>query len=273
MSHPGDLETEKALSNLESAKMAHMTDNTAGGDILEPLQFLLAARRGVHQDPCFANSHVPDDRAITFRGPSGVKAAPDRSSRWSRFVRHIGYLPTMSRLALTWTAFYAAAYLGTFITETKDEKTGKTKGDIYYGLKLGLCISAIVLALLIAAGRTARKQTIAAIPPEFDPASYQCRLLNAMHQRGYHYREIKVISLEKKMKYWSQDQGHRECFTIKGLVDPGCPGGGGVYDVIVNFWKDGRLNLRFCPMEEHGNEAASAGKPGLVLERGGKDNV
>lgn len=82
-----------------------------------------------------------------------------------------------------------------------------------------------------------------------------------------------MISLEKKMKYWSQDQGHRECFTIKGLVDPGNPGGGGVYDVVVNFWKDGRLNLRFCPMEEHGNEDASAGKPGLVLERGGKDNV
>lgn len=177
---------------------------------------------------------------------------------------------------MTWTAFYAAAYLGTFIKETKDEKTGRTKGDIYYGLKLGLCTSVIVLALLIAAGRTARTQTIAAIPPEFDPASYQCRLLNAMHQRGYHYREIKVISLEKKMKYWSQDQGHRECFTIKGLVDPGSTGsiaGGGVYDIVVNFWKDVRLNLRFCPMEESGNEDGSGGKPGLILERGGKDTV
>lgn len=176
---------------------------------------------------------------------------------------------------MTGTTFYATAYLGSFLTETKDEKTGKTIGDIYYGLKLGLCISAIVLALLIAAGRTARKQMIAAIPLEFDPASYQCRLLNAMHQRGYHFREIKVISLEKKMKYWSQDLGHRECFTIKGLVDPGCPGAAGmsgVYDVVVNFWKDGRLGLRFCLMEENGNEDA-ARKPGLILERGGKDNV
>jgi hypothetical protein len=86
-----------------------------------------------------------------------------------------------------------------------------------------------------------------------------------MHQRGYHYREIKVIGLEKKMKYWSQDQGHRECFTIKGLVDPGSAGAG-VYDVVVNFWKDGRLNLRFCPMEDgSGEDASAAGKPGLVL--------
>lgn len=95
MGREEDLETEKALSNLESAKLAHAIDGIAEGDILEPLQFLLAARRGVHQDPSFANSHVPDDRAITFRGPSGVNAAPDRSSRWNRFVRHIGYLPTM----------------------------------------------------------------------------------------------------------------------------------------------------------------------------------
>jgi hypothetical protein len=93
MSYAEAIETEKALSNLENAKMAHTTDSIADGDILEPLQFLLAARRGVHQDPSFANSHVPEDRAIVFRGPSGVKAAPDRSCRWSRFVRHIGYLP------------------------------------------------------------------------------------------------------------------------------------------------------------------------------------
>lgn len=94
MSQREDIETEKALSNLESAKMPPTTDTTAEGDILEPLQFILAARRGIHQDPSFVNSQVPDDRAITFRGPSGVKPAPDRSSRWSRFVRYLGYLPT-----------------------------------------------------------------------------------------------------------------------------------------------------------------------------------
>jgi hypothetical protein len=93
-----------------------------------------------------------------------------------------------------------------------------------------------------------------------------------MHQRGYHYREIKVISLEKKMKYWSQDQRHRECFTIKGLIDPGCLGGG-VYDVVVNFWRDGRVNLRFCSMEENSSDDGSAGRPGLILEVGGKDKA
>ncbi|KAF3384389.1 hypothetical protein F1880_002357 [Penicillium rolfsii] len=126
----------------------------------------------------------------------------------------------------------------------------------------------IALALLIAAGRIARKQTIAAIPPEFDPASYQCRLLNAMHHRGYYYREIKVLGLEKKMQYWSQDQGLRECFTIKGLMDSGSSGGaggGGVYDVVIKFWEDGRLNMRFCS-EEHSGEDCSAEKPGLILE-------
>lgn len=94
MSYAKDIQTEKHLSDLERAKMAPKNDNTAEGNILEPLQFLLAARRGVHQDPSFAGSHVPDDRAIIFKGPSGVKPAVDRLSRWSQFVRHVGYLPT-----------------------------------------------------------------------------------------------------------------------------------------------------------------------------------
>ncbi|KAJ5370524.1 uncharacterized protein N7496_006616 [Penicillium cataractarum] len=269
MNHAKDIQTEKHLADLESAKVAPKNDNTAEENILEPLQFLLAARRGVHQDPSFASSHVPDDRAIIFKGPSGVKPAVDRASRWSRFVRYIGYLPTSSRVVMIWSFFYAATEYGTYTTKLPVEGTTRTKGDIYYGLKLGLLISCIVLALLIAAGRTARKQTIAAIPPEFDPESYQCRLLNAMQQRGYHYREIDVISLEKKMAYWKRDPGHRECFTIKGLVDPGCQGGG-VYDVVVNFWKDGRLNLRFWTGEESLKDGSLVERPSLILESGGK---
>lgn len=172
---------------------------------------------------------------------------------------------------MIWFFFYAATEYGTYTTRTTVEGTTRRKGDIYYGLKLGLFTSCIVLALLIAAGRTARKQTIAAIPPEFDPESYQCRLLNAMQQRGYHYREISVISLEKKMAYWKRDPGHRECFTIKGLVDPGCQGGGdgGVYDVVVNFWKDGRLNLRFWT-EQSSEDGSLVERPSLILELGSK---
>ncbi|OOQ85411.1 hypothetical protein PEBR_24589 [Penicillium brasilianum] len=272
MSHAKALESENHLSDLESAKIAPRSDITAEADILGPLQFLLAARRGVHQDPSFASSHVPDDRAITFKGPSGVKPAVDRLSRWSRFVRHIGYLPTSSRVVLSWLFFYAATEYGLYVTRSTVEGTTRAKGNIYYALKLGLCTSSIVLALLIIAGRTARQQTIATVPPEFDPASYQCRLLNAMQQRGYHYREIQVISLEKKMAYWKADPSHRECFTIKGLVDPGCEGGG-VYDVVVNFWKDGRLNLRFCLPQENSENGSLAEKPSLILEsvRSGQD--
>jgi hypothetical protein len=94
LNHAKGLESEIHLSDLESAKITLESEIKAEEDILGPLQFLLAARRGVHQDPSFASIHVPDDRAITFQGPSGVKPAVDRSSRWSRFVRHIGYLPT-----------------------------------------------------------------------------------------------------------------------------------------------------------------------------------
>lgn len=94
MSRAEDSTLNKAVSDLESTKMATDTASTDEGDILKPLLFLLAARRGVHQDPSFASTHVPDDRTIIFKGPSGVQPAVDRSSRWSRFVRHMGYLPT-----------------------------------------------------------------------------------------------------------------------------------------------------------------------------------
>lgn len=161
--------------------------------------------------------------------------------------------------------FYLVGSCATHFTKPSKKGSEQAKGDVLYGMKLGLCIAALVLALLIAAGRAARKQTIAAIPFEFNPASYQCRLLNAMRQRGIHYREIQVISLEKKMKYWRKDPGLRECFTIKGVVDPGSAGGA-VYDVVVNFWNDGRLNLRFWPTEENAAEHGLAGKAELILE-------
>lgn len=59
-------------------------------NILEPLQFLLAARRGVRADPTFTNANVPDDRVLVYAGESGVESSR-KSSVWSRGIRLVGY--------------------------------------------------------------------------------------------------------------------------------------------------------------------------------------
>jgi hypothetical protein len=57
-------------------------DNTSAAKILEPLRFLLAARRGVHNDPSLESVIIPNERGITFAGPSGVKAINRMSTRY-----------------------------------------------------------------------------------------------------------------------------------------------------------------------------------------------
>lgn len=68
-------------------------DSAAGADILEPLQFLLAARRGVRTDPILVDSNIPDDRFISFSGASGVKSISNQLSPWARFLCYFGYAP------------------------------------------------------------------------------------------------------------------------------------------------------------------------------------
>lgn len=58
--------------------------------ILEPLQFLLAARRGVRADPTFTTTNVPDDRALVYAGESGVECLK-KTPLWSRILCHCGY--------------------------------------------------------------------------------------------------------------------------------------------------------------------------------------
>jgi hypothetical protein len=59
-------------------------------NILQPLKFLLAARRGVRMDPLFSELNVPEERNIHYHGISGF--SPQNSTPfWTKFIIYVGY--------------------------------------------------------------------------------------------------------------------------------------------------------------------------------------
>lgn len=78
--------TKERRADIESA-----TAPSTDPNILEPLQFLLAARRGVRADPTFANTHIPDEKVLLYAGESGVKAV-NNDSIITRLLFNIGYI-------------------------------------------------------------------------------------------------------------------------------------------------------------------------------------
>lgn len=61
-------------------------------DLLQPLQLLLAARRGVRLDPDFSEMDIPNDHSLNFSGKSGIKCETKRSSWWAQMLVCFGYV-------------------------------------------------------------------------------------------------------------------------------------------------------------------------------------
>lgn len=80
-------------------------------------------------------------------------------------------------------------------------------------------------------------------PPQYDPTSYQYRLVNAMEQRGLEYCEIVAATPDDMSRYWKEEQALCEQFRIVGLVDP--ENASHVYDLVVRFYTNGGIYLNF----------------------------
>jgi len=63
-------------------------------DILQPLQFLMATRRGVQMDPTFSDMNIPEDKYITYSGDSGFKSEKSGAPLWTRLIIWLGYMNT-----------------------------------------------------------------------------------------------------------------------------------------------------------------------------------
>jgi hypothetical protein len=91
MRFPEVVPIEKSAPDLEIAR-GHLGNDLPvnnDGDILVPLQMLLATRRGMRTDSSLATLEIPLDQAIVFSGPSGVEAV--RGTPSSRSARLHAY--------------------------------------------------------------------------------------------------------------------------------------------------------------------------------------
>lgn len=86
----------------------------------------------------------------------------------------------------------------------------------------------------------ARRQRAKATPPEFDPSSYQYRLIAALRASGVTYTDVTTSSLEELERQMRKHAGPRlkERFVIHGLEERGkqC-------DVLVRFFGNGNVIL------------------------------
>lgn len=110
----------------------------------------------------------------------------------------------------------------------------------------GYVTAAWVVVLILA--RTYVKRAMAtAIPPSFDPQSYEYRLAQAMQQRGMSYREVVTHPQKKMESIWSRNLDVREIFRIEALEDPECAEW--TCDILVKFWSNGQVEMQFAEID------------------------
>lgn len=133
--------------------------------------------------------------------------------------------------------------------------------ETWQGLKVSTIgmITGMIWLLLMAAKRYSTKRVANSTPPQFDPSSYQCRLVQAMSQCGLNYRDIVTNSWEQMEIIWKKDVNVVERFRIEGLVDPGSSW---VYDINVRLWYNGSVMVQFAPKEENPSK-----KAGVVIKQ------
>lgn len=85
--------TKMQASNFPTEKVdAETAPRSQDTDILQPLQFLMAARRGVKMDPSFSGMNIPEDRHLGYTGDSGFKSQRSGAPLWTRFTIWLGYM-------------------------------------------------------------------------------------------------------------------------------------------------------------------------------------
>ncbi|CAI7585500.1 unnamed protein product [Penicillium pancosmium] len=250
------LPSEKTASDLETVNATVpplATDATA--KILEPLLFLLAARRGVRADPTFESMNIPDDRIITSIGNSGLEIL-NTASVFNRITAALAWFAEGRIIVL----FGILNFILDYSRSLRLELTGILVTRTYlYGLKFGFMMISATWLVGIAAKKYTRKRLAGATPPQFDPTSYQYRFVQAMDQRRLRYRRVVTNSFKQMEKIWVRNLHVKERFCIEGLEDPESSW---VYDINVRFWKNGNISVGFASSE---GDMGVKTFPGVVL--------
>ncbi|KAJ5653559.1 hypothetical protein N7490_000562 [Penicillium lividum] len=187
-------------------------------NILLPLEFLLAARRGVRMDPLFSELNVPEERNIHYHEQYSTKAG--------------------------WTFLLLIFSMDLHLQRSGDSDSPKksVSEEILQDLINSFYWTAGFVLLLYAARVYAKRYLSKKIPPHLDPLSYQHQFKSALDERGWQYREIVGRSLEDMEQIWSKDQTQVERFRVDGLLDSAS---NSVYDVVVILRKEGNVTLMF----------------------------
>ncbi|KAJ5234436.1 uncharacterized protein N7469_003604 [Penicillium citrinum] len=250
---PNDSSGEK-LMDVEAAEPTRINAD-ATAKILEPLLFLLAARRGVQMDPEFETFNVPDDRIIVYAGKAGVEIF-NQTSLCNRIIAVFGWM-SESWFMIPFTIFNFTFQTLEGLGDDKVEKPERRQNMIYHG-KLSITITATIWLLFFTAKKYTLRRVTASTPPQFDPSSYQYRFVQAMNQRGIQYREFVANTWQQMEGIWAKDRNVVERFSIEGLIDPESSW---VYDINVRVWNNGTVNVSFASKEENLKE-----KRGIVIQ-------
>ncbi|KAH8435099.1 uncharacterized protein LDX57_012728 [Aspergillus melleus] len=213
----------------------------ANPEILNPLLFLLAARRGVRNDARFAETAVSDDYIMRYQGKSGVEAISTRPL-WKRIIFFLGILPAKFMIVF---CMFNLGYTATDMIDHKpaSEDPEYNRSRLWSRTRIGAYTALLTTFLLLAAKRYAKCLAAAATPPQYDPTTYQYRLTSALDQRGIEYREIVAATPDDMTRYWKEQQALCERFRIVGLVDP--EQANHVYDIVVRFYNNGGIYMQF----------------------------
>ncbi|PYH98430.1 hypothetical protein BO71DRAFT_395225 [Aspergillus ellipticus CBS 707.79] len=244
-----DLGTEQPSSPVESG-------------VLNPLLFLLAARRGIETDPSLPPDNIPLDSGLSYRGDSGVKTHSPLCPRLICEVGRLGFFPkllTLCVIGLIGSIVTAFSMLAIVICSGKVPFGLHRQADIQLAFILGGMITAVASSpFVFLTGVYVRRHDAAAIAPQFDPNSYQSRLATAMSQHGLLHKEMVTATREEVDKDCSKNGSLFEKFTISKLVDP--QDRRFVHDVVVRFFANGQVWLQFKP--------ESYAQPAMVISCG-----
>ncbi|KAI9042432.1 uncharacterized protein KD926_005510 [Aspergillus affinis] len=183
-------------------------------EILNPLLFLLASRRGVRNDERFAETAVSDDYIMRYQGQFMIVFC-----------------------------MFNMGYVGSDMIDHKSEDPEYKLSMLYSHLRIGAYTALLTTFLLLAAKRYAKRLAAAAMPPQYDPTFYQYRLTSALEERCIEYREIITANTDEMNGYWNEQPSLCERFRILGLVDP--EQASHVYDVVVRFYNNGHILMQF----------------------------
>ncbi|KAF5860722.1 hypothetical protein ETB97_001229 [Aspergillus alliaceus] len=239
--------------------------------ILDPLFFLLSARRGIERDPRVRQTAIPDVYTVNYRGKSGVKPI-NRTPFISRFICGLGRFqpkrvfpfcsPTLiSELTPARWSMVASVFglMRSICGVIEKSKMDTERQAFSRKFEVALACAVLMSLIFFFAKQYARRHAAAATPPQYDPESYQCWLVTAMKRIDLQYKEITTATTLEMESYWKDERALCERFRIDGLVDP--EDEHLIYDVVVKFYENGGVVLLFP------SATPSQPKPGVVISK------